>query len=447
MKLQLINAPLSPLYMESCRAGIFPPMNLVSLSTYLMEEGIDCDTEILDGELYSIESLKEMVDADVVGFGTNILNYSTTLDLAAIAKARGAKVVLGGHFPTAMPYAILNNRDYIDIVIMGDGEKALFQYLIGNDLSSINNIAYRDNHFVKVNSIIDLSVNEFSSLNYRSIDLQPYFSNFQKRYASKPYRRPIAIYSSKGCLWRSKSGGCVYCGIQNKGWRPKAVDTVWKEISYLVDAYDADFFWDVSDTITANKDWLRDFAKSKPRNINPAFHLYGRADQIDLEVIDYLCEINCRELFMGVESGDDTCLANSNKGFRSTQSISAIKMLRNTNINVVLSLLLGLPGETLASIEKTMQLAEDILGIMPIQEAFVNLVLPIPGSKSYHMILNNAKVGWRYEGQDIFPLEELRRDWIDNFCLITYDQAQGYRDKIMSLFPIVSSFGKPKCLI
>ncbi len=443
-KLQLVNASLSPIYIESCRAGVFPPMNLVSLATYLNEKGADYEIEILDGEILSLETLKARINADIVGFGVNILNYSTTLELAKAANERGAKVILGGHLPTAMPEAILRNRGYVDGVIMGDGEKALYQYMVGEDYTAINNLAFRDNGNIKVNFTKNLPITEFPLLNFNLIDLQPYFKNFQRRYSSKPFKNPLAVYSSKGCLWRSKSGGCVYCGIQNKGWRPKPFEIVWKEIAHLIDSYDADFFWDVSDTITANKDWLKGFAKSKPRDIAPAFHFYGRADQIDSEVAEYLCEVNCYELFIGAESGDETCLANANKGFHPDQIIKAVEILRKYKINIVLSLLLGLPGETEESAEKTLRLAESILSITPIQEAFVNIVLPLPGSKVFDMILEHPTLGEKYKNMDLFSLEELRKDWISNFCSITYNQAQKYRDKILSLFPIGSSFGKPK---
>ncbi len=443
-KLQLVNAPLSPLYIESSRAGIFPPMNLISLATYLNEKHVDWDIEILDGEILSLDELKAKINAAVVGFGVNILNYSTTLELAEIAHEKGAKVVLGGHLPTAMSEAILKNRKFIDGVIMGDGEQAIYRYLLDEEYYKINNLAYRENGSVKINSVKNLPVTEFPLLNFNLIDLEPYFKNYLMKYPSKPFRKPLAIYSSKGCLWRSKSGGCVYCGIQTKGWRPKSLEIVWGEISSLVDTFAADFFWDVSDTITANKDWLKSFAKSKPKGINPSFHLYGRADQIDSEVAEYLCEVNCYELFIGAESGDEACLANSNKGFKPDQIIRAVDILKKYKINIVLSLLLGLPGETEKSAEKTLKLAEAILEITPIQEAFVNIVLPLPGSKVFDMILEHPKLGRKYKDIDLFSLEELRKDWIENFCSTTYEQAQTYRDRILSLFPIGSSFGKPK---
>lgn len=445
-KLQLVNAPLSPSYIESCRAGIFPPMNLVSLATYLNEKGVDCEIEILDGELLSLEVLKERLsaDADIVGFGVNILNYSTTLELAKVANEKGAVVILGGHLPTAMPEAILRNRSYIDGVIMGDGEKALYQYMIGDSYSTINNLAYRDNENIKVNATKNLPITEFPFLNFRLIDLQPYFDNFQVRYSAKPFMRPLAVYSSKGCLWRSKSGGCVYCGIQNKGWRPKPYEVIWGEIDQLTKEYNADFFWDVADTITANKSWLRGFAKAKPRNIRPAFHLYGRADQIDHEVAEYLCEINCYELFMGAESGDEKCLLSANKGFHPDQIIRAVEILERYGIKIVLSLLLGLPGETEESAIKTLTLAKTILNIAQIQEAFVNIVLPLPGSKIFDEIVEHPILGSKYKNEDLFDLEQLRKDWLNHFCFLSYERISELRENILDLFSVKSSFGKPK---
>lgn len=443
-KLQLINPPLSPLYLESSRAGAYPPTNLIALATYLHSRQLDCEIEILDGEILSSDAIKARIDGDVVGFGVNTLNYSTTLDLAEFAKNKGAKVLLGSHFPTAMASSILKNRSFVDGVVIGDGEEALYSYLKGTKASDISNFAYRDNREIRINKRDSLPINSLPHLNFDFVELQPYFDNFKRSYCQKPFSRPFGIYSSKGCSWRKESGGCIYCGIQHTGWRTRKPELVWDEISNLVTSYDADFFWDVSDNITASKPWLKKFAQHKPQNITPAFHLYGRADQIDQEVADILSEINCYEIFLGAESGDEECLARANKGFHPNEILKAVRILSQNKINIVLSLLLGLPGETKESAEKTLQLAKAILDIAPVQEAFVNIVLPLPGSKVFQLILEHPILGHKYKDNDLFNLEELRRDWVNNFCNLSFDVAEEYRERILSLFPIKSSFGKPK---
>ena len=94
-RLLLVNAPLISGYIESSRAGSYPPINLLSLASYLKEKKSDYNIEILDGEILSFDDIKKKLSAEYIGFGTNILNYSTTLELAEIAKKRGSKIILG----------------------------------------------------------------------------------------------------------------------------------------------------------------------------------------------------------------------------------------------------------------------------------------------------------------------------------------------------------------
>ncbi len=443
-KIQLINAPLSQDYIESSRAGAYPPLNLLSLATYLKENNLKNEIEILDGELLSCDRIIKKLNADIVGISANILSYSTAIEIAKAAKENGSSVVLGGHYPTALPRKILKNRDFIDAVVIGDGEEALLQFVENKNLKTIKNLAFSKNGIITVNPTNNLVLDKLPRLDFSFINLEPYYRNFQKKYPNKPFNRPFAIYSSKGCLWRSTTGGCIYCGIQTKGLRIREPKYVWDEILHFMNLYDADFFWDVSDTITSNRKWLREFLHHKPSNKNPSFHLYGRVDQIDDETVDLLSRLNCYELFLGIESGDDGCLISSNKGFTTEKILNAIEKIEKKKIKIILSFLIGLPGESYKSVENTISIAKSILKITTIQEAFVSLLLPLPGSRVFDMILEHPEIGSKYKDIDNYSPEEIRKDWIENFTNISYEQAQKYRDTILSLFPFRSSFGKPK---
>ena len=311
------------------------------------------------------------------------------------------------------------------------------------NIEEIQNLVYRNKGRVVRNSEKKISLNNLPFIDFNLFNLNDYSKNFKKKFPEKPFSKPLAIYSSKGCLWRAKSGGCIYCGIIHDGWRTKNPQHLWEEISNYVHLYDVDFIWDVADTISASKKWLKEFAKSKPSNINPKFHLYARADQIDMETVYYLKSINCFEVFIGAESGDDTCLALANKGFAAHQNIKAVETLSEAGIKIILSIMIGLPGETIDSCEKTVEMVNKILNITEIEEAFVNILLPIPGCRSFDMILNHPKLKKKYWNKDLLDLEELRIDWLTYFCKINYDLASNYRDKILSLFKVGSSFGKP----
>ncbi|MBI5325614.1 MAG: radical SAM protein [Ignavibacteriae bacterium] len=443
-KIQLINPPLCSDYIESSRAGSYPPINLISLATYIKTHSSKYEVEILDGEILSLEEIESKIDARYVAIGTNILSYNNTIHIAQFAKNQNAVVVVGGHYASAIPELILMNRLYIDYIIIGDAEKALMELINESPLDSINNLVYRKNNNIIINEIKKISLKKTPLLDFEFVDLNKYFRNFNNNYPNKDYKRPLVIFSSKGCIWRSKSKGCIYCGIMHDGWRAKSASQIWNEILYYKNLYDIDFIWDVSDTITASKKWLKEFALSKPNDLNIGFHLYSRADQINSEVMDYLSMINCKELFIGAESGDDKCLTLSNKGYKAEQNIKAVEFVSTYNIKIVLSIMLGLYGESLDSISRTENMIKLLINISDIEEAFVNVLLPIPGCESYTMILKNNILKEKYYQCDLLPLEELRKDWLENFTNITYNESQFFRDRLLELFNIGSSFGKPK---
>lgn len=48
------------------------------------------------------------------------------------------------------------------------------------------------------------------------------------------------------------------------------------------------------------------------------------------------------------------------------------------------------------------------------------MLLPLPGSIAYSQLLNHPELGPRYRGQDIFDLEQAKKDWLNNFTHANY---------------------------
>ena len=72
-KVQLVNAPLSQNFIASSKAGVYPPLHLLTLATYLKERLPQLDIEIIDGEIVPIEQILLKVNADIVGISSGIL--------------------------------------------------------------------------------------------------------------------------------------------------------------------------------------------------------------------------------------------------------------------------------------------------------------------------------------------------------------------------------------
>lgn len=443
-KIQLVNSPLSQDFTESSKAGSYPPLNLLTLATYLQQRLPGIDIEILDGEIISLKKILLEVEADIVGISSGILSYETAVQIANVASKRGSKVIMGGAYPTSMAKLILSNRRSVDAVVLNDGEESLLLYLLDKDIDKIPNLAYRKDGNIFFNKEIVNPINAVSITNYELINLSKYFNNFQKNYPTKPFNGAFSIFSSKGCLWRDISGGCIYCALQTYGYRTKSPETIWHEIKELHNKYNIDFFWDVSDTFTRPLNRLKDIAKNKPNNLDVSLLLYGRSDDINDYVAKLLSYIGTHEVFIGVESGDNNILYTANRGQNSSDALTAVQTLAKYGIKTIVSFQFGLPGESEESCKSSLKLAKKLGETGTVTEVFSSVLLPMPGSMTFRMLMQNKKVQKKYRGKDIFSIEKLRKDFINQFCNVSYDYIKQVRDKIMDFFPMASSLGKEK---
>lgn len=439
MKIQLINAPIQKGSVGSTRTGVYPPLGLLSIATYILKNNMDVNIKILDGEILGKENIITSIDADVVGIYSNILSYSECVDIAQAAKSKGAKVLVGGPYVSAIPEIVLKNRGMIDAVIIGDGECALNEYVKGVPLCNINNLAYRDNGQIVKNKVVDINLDELPPIDYGLINLDPYFTAFKERFDFIPFKRTISTFSQKGCFWY-KRRSCVFCE-EFATYRVKNPASYWKEIEGIVKTYNVDIIFDVSDSPLSNKRWLRQLAKLMPAGLGCAFFLYGRIDDIDDEVIDILQHLNCYEILAGIESGDDGLLKAANKGFTVEDIIIGSKRLARSGIKLYPSFVLGLPGETVDSLLKTKEVAERLVDLANVYEISCSSLIPIPGSKVYQNLMQDSNLGKKYGDKDILPIDEMRKDWVHSYCKVEYDHILKTMEDILKLVPVKSSYG------
>jgi len=441
--LQLCNAPMSAGYMHSTRTGTYPPLNIATIGAFIKERDPSREVELLDGDMIGMTNLCNRIGSEVVGISCNIMTYDSALKIAESAAANGSKVVLGGPFPTSMPKTILKNRPYVDAIVSGDGEIAMHKYLKGEPARSIPNLCFREADSIVMNpaEVVDLETLPFPD--YMNLPLEDYFESYEARYSEfKPFRKSLAIYSRKGCIWRDASkGGCVFCMIPHKGIRYKSPRRMWEEIRFFNRKYGVDFFWEVCDTFTENSQWIDEFLWSKPSDIDVSFQVYGRSCNISPKMAKQLKELGVYEVFIGAESGDDEVLKLMNKGIKVEQTRRAVDLLAQEGISVVVSFVLGLPGETERTLEKTMDLARELYRYGNIVETSTSIMLPIPGSNAFDMIMKEPGMRSKYSS-DVLDLEELKFDWARNFTHTNVDELQSALDSTLKIFPLNETFSQ-----
>jgi len=457
MKIVLCNPDVNLKYSHS-RKGMYPPLGLLSLATYLEKklEG-KIEVSVLDGDVEKIPE-SAFMDADIVGFHANSFNYSNCLALAEKAKGLGKTVILGGPHATVLWKNIMKNRVFIDFIIMNEGEIPLFlliENLIGGNrlkFQDIPNLVFREKdspcgYTISRNTYKNTPLD--MTIPFRKyVDLEKYVMNYENVYSDGPipFKRPSSVYSSKGCLWRDQTGGCIFCARLEKGVVFRNISDLWQEISGLRDRYAIDSIWDISDDNLNDGEWFKEYARNKPAGLKDfGFFIYTRVNRITDDIVPYLKMLNVNEVYLGFESGDQEILKRMVKGISLQTALAAAKRLKKAGIYYFPSFVIGLPGESVASLENTLLFAKELSEIGSIYRMSATILWPAPGSPAFNRILNDPEHGEALSGQDDISIKELEKLWISKFTGIDYDTALEYQKKISNCLlesAGAKSFGK-----
>ena len=175
---------------------------------------------------------------------------------------------------------------------------------------------------------------------------------------------------------------CSYClwpqTFSGHRWRTRSSDNVTAEVKLALHLFPEakEIFFD-DDTFAWGKQRVLDVCEHlKPLNFR--WSCTARAHS-DYETLKAMKDAGCRLLIVGFESGDPEVLKNISKGTSVEQAKAFMKNCKKLGLLVHGDFIIGLPGETHESIERTMQFAEE-LDCETIQ---VSIAHPFPGTAFY----------------------------------------------------------------
>jgi radical SAM superfamily enzyme YgiQ (UPF0313 family) len=244
------------------------------------------------------------------------------------------------------------------------------------------------------------------------------------------------IYSQKGCMWRSQEdGGCIFCSVPYYDLRLREPKLVWHEISSLVDKYQADFIWDPSDNLVGDKEWFKAFCIAKPKGLKIHYTNYVDAENIDEDVAKLLAESGCVSVFIGMESGDPEMLKSMNKRATTEDNMRAMDLLQKHKIGVVAGVVVGVQGESKASLEKTVEFLKRLTEFDNFDRFEWGGLIPFPGSKANRMLREHPDLKEKYRdfgNKDyLFQLVCMIQDWHKYYCEIDFNDILELQDRLV----------------
>ncbi len=418
LEIQLIQPEKSLGYTNNSRTGCYVPLGLVSIATYVQQQFPNANIEVLDGELITNqEIIRRLKPSAIVGIDTKTHNYSSALEIAKAAKDINCKVVVGGVYASTIFDEIsLYRQEVIDHIVVGFGERPFVDIIKGQKDRIIHN---------PKPSFDELPIPDRSF-----VDFEKYIQNFQEKHGTWNYRG-TNIFTHMGCKYK-----CLFCSRSG----PKKVQyknplSVWKEVKNLVNIHSIEYIVDFSDTITQDMGAFKKLVDSKPDDLNPIFHIFSTAEGINQESVRLFKKLNVKHVFIGVETGDYELIKTISKGasFSPERSLEAITLLTKEGINITPSFVLGLPGETDKSLEKTYQLARKLKKISDFEEVFCSALIPFPGSIAFNELKKRVGKNNPLFDSDIHDPEELKKTWIQEFCSTDYNTIMSSVEKILEL--------------
>jgi anaerobic magnesium-protoporphyrin IX monomethyl ester cyclase len=410
--------------------GCFPPLGLFSIFSFLKKNNFQ--VEFIDFNVGSIP--KNKINGDIVGIGADWRTYKNALKIAEQAKSQGSFVVLGGSLVSSLGRTIINRRGkIIDAVIIGDGEIPLLKIARGDNLEKIPNLIFKKQGKIIETKKYEPDLNQYGPIDYSLINLSPYFKNFKKSFPENKNLVVANVYSHKGCAWRNANHKeCVFCSIFDKTLRYKNVKTYWREIEQLQELYKINTVYDVSDSFLDNLNWLQELIKIKTPN-SPAFYIYSRTNQINQTSINLLTKLGIKNIYLGIESGSQKILNKINKGTTTKNNLSAVKLLAENNIEVDLSFIFGNPEEDKKSIQETFNHFFELSAFGNVNAVEAAFFRPLPGSKSFALL--NNKLRGKYDRVDNLPFFKMRREWVENFCNISWHDLKEKIKEFKEIIP------------
>jgi anaerobic magnesium-protoporphyrin IX monomethyl ester cyclase len=338
------------------------PLSLLYVATTVKNEGHEVTFLDALAEEKPVSYVKKIIsDYDLVIISTSTMSFSEDAFLLKKLKQKNPHlitIIFGSH-PTFMPKSALSISS-IDIAVRREPE------FIIRDL--VNSLEKRDNSWKKVKGIgyregKKIILNEFYPY-IKNLDELPfpdrtmlpkgidYFNPIVKR---MPYTTAI---TGRGC-----PGKCTFCTVPNfygAENRYRSANSVIKELE-VIQAQGFKEVWFRDETFTAyrerNEKICREMIK---RKMDLTWICNARVGMITKEMMRLMKKAGCRMIKFGVESGDQQILNNVKKGITVENTRLNFKWTHEVGIDTHAHTMLGMPGETKETIEKTIKFIKQI---------------------------------------------------------------------------------------
>lgn len=387
----------SPIFWDSTteQEQYLSPLGLGYIATYLEKSNISI--EVLDcvKKQLSVDEIVQYINnikPDYVGINIFTQNYAIVKHIIESINS-SCECFIGGQVVKCIYQELLSwdSKNALNIII-GEGEFIIPAIVTGKCIEAPV-LMNRDKKVYRVDKNSVYFPKEISNLflNRKFLPDEVVFNHYGEKEG--------AIITSRGCAF-----DCAFCGgakSLNKDVtiRTRSEESVIQEISEIISIYP-----DIQSIRILDDLFLRN-----GRSIDMAYRIFSNFPQVKwrgmvhtmslinaLDKVSILRESNCRELFIGIESGSDRIRKKINKLGTTEDVIKVVTAILSSGIDLKGYFIYGFPQETEEDYKKTYSLAMKLKEISNTTEGnFRTSVFqfrPYQGTQLYNEIVQTTGI-------------------------------------------------------
>jgi radical SAM superfamily enzyme YgiQ (UPF0313 family) len=318
----------------------------------------------------------------IMAMPTFIDSYPVNLRIIERVRELNPQIItlIGGALVSSLPDPLIRNMKP-DYTILGEGEATLLELLdhieaggTPDGAAAIHGLGLLLNGELTVTprraQLMDLDVLPIPDLFL--------FPSVQQN----PEIPELGLTTSRGCY-----GRCSFCFLNMDKLSYKSPERFEREVADLVAKHSIRYFYINDLTFTSNLERsYRICDVLKKHQIT--WTCSTRVERIKPELLRYMHDCGCRDIWYGVESLDQTVLDLADKMTRVEEIEYAVAETVKAGIKVAANLIVGLPGESAESLRKMMAFCRES-AVIPIS---IKYLTPFPGTKIYDMAVERGYI-------------------------------------------------------
>jgi len=363
MNVLLINPPVR----EEVPPVVFP-LGMAYLVTCLKRAKhnpivLDIDGDRLNYKevLIRVKKYIEKYNIKVVGIGGLVTVYKYCKRITEDIKRIDSNIVIivGGSLASSIPKLVLE-KIKPEYIVFGEGEITLINLINclekNKKPKNVKSIGFMEKGQIVFTPKEDLVSEEFLN------NLLPDWDAFPvKKYIRYPnlqsgMKRSISVSTMRGCPFN-----CRYCyHIFGRKTRMRSPESIINEIKIVKKKYGVQHIVFSDDLFTVNNkriDKLCDLMIQQ--KIKITWGASSRVNTITFDLLKKMKKAGCTSIGYGFESGSQEILDLMGKRAKVEDGVKAIKITRKAGISLVEAFMIGFPGETHETFEKTIQFCLD----------------------------------------------------------------------------------------